>query len=644
VTLPLTAPLAILLCALGLTACGAAPKTAGAATQPRAAFIRLNLVGYGPGDPKRALLMSPTARAGTFEVVDASSGAVALRGRLGRRLGRWSNGYPFEYPIVFSGLSRSGSYRVQARGASSPVFRVGAPSALYGPLVTNGLYFFASQRDGSEVNSSVLDRQPSHLADQRATVYATPTSARALSHGQFRKVGGPVDVSGGWFDAGDYLKFVETASFTDDLLLLAARDHPDTAVAAEGRYGADWLGRMWDARTRTLYYQVGIGDGDDQHVLADHDLWRLPEADDALNVTRASAKYFVKYRPVFRAGPPGSRISPNLAGRMAAAFGLCAQVFHASDPAYAYHCLIEGQTVYDLAKTTHVGTLLTTAPHSFYPEDEWRDDMELGATELYRATSLDWHGAALPHSSGAFYLRRAARWGDAYMRSPHAGEDSLNLYDVGGLADYELSRAIDQAAAAHQLDVTTLDVTRGDLLGDLRDQLRLGEQLARRDPFRSANPNGVRDSVSHAIGYAIEARAYDSLTGTRKYARFGAEERDWVLGANAWGTSFVVGAGSTFPRCLHDQIANLSGSLNGSPPILLGATVNGPTEPADLRERDLPSGARRCPTSGGNPYARFNGRGAAYEDNVGTFASSEPSDDHSALALFLFDVEAGGGL
>jgi endoglucanase len=67
--------------------------------------------------------------------------------------------------------------------------------------------------------------------------------------------------------------------------------------------------------------QVGIGDGNNQ-ILADHDLWRLPEIDDALDVHQGDDMYFVKYRPVFRAAPANSTVSPNLAGRLAAAFAL----------------------------------------------------------------------------------------------------------------------------------------------------------------------------------------------------------------------------------------------------------------------------------------------------------------------------------
>ena len=37
--------------------------------------------------------------------------------------------------------------------------------------------------------------------------------------GGLERIGGPVDVSGGWFDAGDYLKFVETASYVTAMML-----------------------------------------------------------------------------------------------------------------------------------------------------------------------------------------------------------------------------------------------------------------------------------------------------------------------------------------------------------------------------------------------------------------------------------------
>ena len=97
----------------------------------------------------------------------------------------------------------------------------------------------------------------------------------------------------------------------------------------EARFGVEWLLRMWDDETGTLYYQVGIGEGN-KTTVGDHDIWRLPQADDTWGGSNPEDRY-IRNRPVFRAGPPGSPVSPNIAGRDAAAFALCFQLFHASD-------------------------------------------------------------------------------------------------------------------------------------------------------------------------------------------------------------------------------------------------------------------------------------------------------------------------
>src|SRR5437763_10536056 len=133
---------------------------------------------------------------------------------------------------------------------------------------------------------------------------------------------------------------------------------------------------MLDDTSSTMYYHVFLGYYN-YLILRDHDRWLLPEVDYQLNVQPVDPAYFHKYRPVFRAGPPGSPVSPNLAGRLAADFGLCAQVYRATDAALADACLVAGAHVFDLADTSG-GKLLTVSPHDYYPETAWRDDLELG--------------------------------------------------------------------------------------------------------------------------------------------------------------------------------------------------------------------------------------------------------------------------
>src|SRR4030095_15999026 len=156
--------------------------------------------------------------------------------------------------------------------------------------------------------------------------------------------------------------------------------------------------------TRTFYFQVGIGSGNAKTV-GDHDIWRLPQADDTFGGTDPLYRY-IRTRPVFAAGPPGAPISPNLAGRSAAAFGLCFQLFKTSDPAFANRCLLVGQHIFDLADTSQKGDLLTYLPHSFYPESEWRSDLELGAVELYLAVASGGLPPGLPHTDDSFYLQQ----------------------------------------------------------------------------------------------------------------------------------------------------------------------------------------------------------------------------------------------
>ncbi len=612
-----------------------APPAAGAAIA-----IRVNQVGYVAGCPKLALVMTRRPLADpTFLLLDAAHLRVRLRGRAGPSTGAWSPAWPYVYPLDVSAVRTPGRYVLAVAGARSPTFAIGSAASLYAPAAAAVVDFFAAQRDGPQVIPGPLHRLPSHLLDRQAQVYAQPTYRGLTLAAPLRPTGQTVDASGGWFDAGDYLKFVETASFSDVLQLVALRDYASTpALRREVRFGLDWLARMWDSRRRVLFYQVGIGDGNGGSVLGDHDLWRLPQADDQNHPRPGDPVYYETYRPVFAANSPGAPISPNLAGRVAAAFGLCAQVFAADDPPRAERCLRDGQSIYALADTHRSGPLLTTSPHDYYGETEWRDDMELGAVELYLAGRALGHGYP-PRTDTNLYLNDAGRWADAYISSKADGNDSLNLYDVSAIAHYDLYNALTSEAGRHLVNIDAqINVTTDpqSLLQDFSDQLALGARLGARHPFGLSDPSTNLDTVPHALGYAIQARLYDLMVHRPAYETLAATQLDWVLGQNPWGTSFVVGVGSTFPHCLAHQDANLAGSLTGQPPLLIGATVDGPSDPGSLRDRGAPDGYRPCPTPAADPWAPFDGPNLAYLDDVTSFTTSEPSDDFAALALLAF--------
>ena len=606
---------------------------------PPDAEIRLNQAGFALEGGKQALLMATDAESNaTFQVV-GTDGAVALAGPIGNKTGSWSAVYPDVCVLDFSAVKKAGTYSIKVAGtvpATSPSFKIGTEKEIYAPLLRNSLFFFQAQRDGADVSSAVINRQPSHLMDRQAFVYKVPAFGKNGMQGGLEKTGGPVDVSGGWFDAGDYLKFVETASYVTALMLQTARDYPAQAghggaadFAAEGRFGLDWLFKMWNDDSKTLYAQVGLGDGN-QTVTGDHDVWRLPEADDKLNVQPGEPRYFIKYRPVFPADTIDGKISPNLAGRLAAAFALGFQVFRDSDPAYAHKCLLAAEHIFDLAATTNITALTSAYPHDFYPEDEWRDDMEWGATELHLA-----HASDKDFAPAAHYLQLATHWAHEYMASGNS--DSLNLYDVSSLAHYELCRGLEKSGTASQLEVT-----RDALLAALKKQLDSAVKRAAKDSFGLGTRYNSGDCVPHILGLVIEAGFYDDLTHTTAYADFAQQQLDFVLGANAWGTSFIVGAGKVFPFHMQHQVANLAGSLDGAPPLVLGATVDGPAHGKSSKSGDVPDGARAAPWPGGkNPFAAFSGQGVQYTDDVGSYATVEPADDYTIPTVLIFARLAG---
>jgi endoglucanase len=633
----------VVLAAIVLAAGGLQVATARAAPAANSAFVRVNQVGYPAVASKRAYLMSNVAEPGAAFSVKDATGATVFSAPVGANLGAWSNSFKNVYALDFNSVATPGSYTISVSGpvpAASPSFRIDTGASVYAGPLANALSFYQTERDGPNFIPNALRTAPGHLNDLTAMTYLTPhANSSGRFSGDLTPLGTRIDASGGWWDAGDYIKGVETLGYTTDLLLAGVWDFPAQMGAgsaasnftAEAKFGTDWLLRMWDDPTRTFYYQVGIGTGNAKAV-GDHDIWRLPQADDTFGGTDPLYRY-IRNRPVFRAGAPGSPISPNLAGRSAAAFGLCFQIFKTSDPAFANRCLLAGQHIFDLADTAPSGNLTTYLPFSFYPETEWRSDLELGATELYLAVASGGVPAGLPHSDPGFYLQQAAHWANAYITGPDDAADTLNLYDVSGLAHYELHRAISQAG-----NPAGLEVTQAALLADMKKALDGALAQAATDPFGFGFPWATWDTTSHGAGLSVMASEYDQLSGTSTYADVSSRWLDNILGANAWGSSFIIGDGSTFPHCPHHQVANLVGSLDGSTPVLKGAAVEGPN---GTLYSGFQTGMRNCPPDNTDPFAQFNST-AKFRDDIESFSTVEPAVDLTATSPLAFARQAAG--
>jgi endoglucanase len=614
----------------GLVLAFLTPAAAQAATT---GLLRVDQAGYLPTDTKVAYLMATGALSGeTYKVVNAAGTTVASGSVTTTSRGSWNSAYPDVYPIDFSAVAAAGTYHVTVSGgasATSDTFQIENAASLYGPLVTDGVTFFQNQRDGATLVSTALNRQPSHLNDASATVYQTPTFIANSDGGTGDQISGnlkavsgqaAVDAEGGWFDAGDYLKFTFTTAYADDLLYssaLALGSGAPAALTAEAQYGTSYLNQMWNPSTKTLFLQVGIGEGNESSYDGDHDLWRLPQVDDS--DTSSMDKYAAAHRPVFEAAAPGAQIDPDVVGRVAAAFAFAAQQDALNgNTSGAQTELSDATSLYALAKTSDAenDNLESALPEAYYPEGIWHDAMELGATEIARAQQDlgDASSVYLP------YITQAATWASDYINDD-SGQDTLNLYDVSALAHADLVAAI--AAAGNP---TGLAVTSAALIADLKAQVASAASTSASDIFREGGDYTNFDVDSHTFGFISTEALYQRASGDTEYAAFAGEQRDWLLGGNAWGTSFMAGVGTTYPTCMGGQLENLATATD------VGAVVNGPngTDNYDGGLGSLLDGMKKCEN---DSFTTFTGHGSEYVDDVRSWQSSEPALDMSGSAV-----------
>ncbi|WP_329789443.1 glycoside hydrolase family 9 protein [Lentzea sp. DG1S-22] len=590
-----------------------------------AGHIRLDQVGFGTSEQKHAYVLGGAANT-KFSVVD-SRGRTVLTGRTGASTGSWSDRYPAVHPIDFSQLKKSGTYRIKVGGATSTAFRVDSLKKLFSPVAHNTVEFFQAQRDGADVIPGRLNRKPAHLTDREALVHEAPVFAGEGGDriaAPLKPTGAKVDLEGGWFDAGDFVKFTHASSYSTASMLLALRNKHNDALYEEAKFGLKWLDKAWDEKTGTLYAQVGIGTGSEEFgFVGDHDVWRLPEADDELDVKPGDSEYYIKHRPVFRANAAGEKISPNLVGRVAGSFALAAQVEAHRNPRVARSYLDKAAQLFALAKTSDVGELVTAFPHAYYPEASWTDDLEFGATQLALAAK------ALHDKRYGQFARAATHWAKEFLAT--GDPDTLNVYNISALGHADLAPLLRKG-------IPGAEVTEQQVVGDIERQLRKGADAARTSPFRTAADVETWDVGSRTFGYITTAALHQRLTGSKEYATFGTQQRGFALGTNAWGTSLVVGVGTKFPECPHHQAANLSGSPDGGSKVLVGAVINGPND-ATLFEGlgDMPPGSVPCT----KPYTlEFDSAKSVFADDLRSWPSSEPAIDFTATGVLGFSLIA----
>ena len=568
-----------------------------AATSATAA-IRINQLGYLPDAPKVAVFCSLTpAELGDFVVTDTAGRKILQRqSTLDKPFGPCVASYRLD----FSSVKKPGDYRITAGEITSPLVRIRANA--YAGAADTLLYYMREQRSGF----NPLFKTVVHIRD--GIVVDDPARA-----GKF------VPVTGGWADASDYLQYVMTSANATFVMLMAYRDHPTSFadrfdarglagsngiadVLDEARHGLQWLVRMFPSDSE-MYNQLG----DDR----DHTYWDVP--------TNDSADYGWgkgKERPVYPCtGKPQGLFKyknrsdglASTAGKYASAFALAASIYSKRDPVFANKLQQRASSAYAIGKR-HPGVCQGApgrAPY-YYEEDNWVDDMELAAAELY----------ALTHERR--YLRDALEYASREPITPWMGADSAKHYQWfpwHNNGHHEIWRNANSAdrkiVAEYYRKGLAAVVKRAD------NGFRIGV------PFIWCSNNLM-------ASFATQAYLYRRMTGDNQFREHEQAALDWLFGANPWGDSMVIGLphDGVFARDPHSVVAKdmhveLTGALLDGPVYssiyknLLGISLHDPDE-----------------------YAPFNTGFIVYHDDVGDYSTNEPIMDGTANLSYLLAAMA----
>ncbi len=426
-----------------------------------------------------------------------------------------------------------------------------------------------------------------------------------------------IDVSGGWHDAGDQLKYLITSSFATGAMLKAYemvpekfRDEVDALghnrsnqkadVLDEASWGLEWICKM-HPDSGELYHQVA----DDR----DHRGWKWPDQDNSDYGWGANS-----YRAVYYAtGKPqglgqwkskATGIS-NLAGRSAAVLALANQVLK-NNPEQAAQYLAEAEDLYRMAsekKGFQQGNSFG-APYR-YEEITWADDMEWAAAELYRATSKE------------NYRQEAIAYADQINTTSWMMLDSAAHYEYYpfiNLGHFALWQVADAA-------------TKEKLAGYYRKKLENCLRKSKENLYGIGIPM-IWCSANLMTALATQVVLYEKMTGDRQFHELMTAHRDWLFGRNPWGTSLFMNIprDGEYPQDVHTSIWKLTGKE------VPGGLVDGPIW------KTIHSQLKGLALTAPDEFAAFQNNKVVYHDDIGDYSTNEPTMDGTAGAILMLGI------
>jgi peptidoglycan/xylan/chitin deacetylase (PgdA/CDA1 family) len=374
-------------------------------------------------------------------------------------------------------------------------------------------------------------------------------------------------------------------------------------IIDEAKWGIDWLIKM-NPGYGEMYNQVA----DDR----DHRGFRLPNLD-----TTSYGKGL--YRPVYFVTGKSQGLSryknrttgvSSTAGKFASAFAIGSKVLRKSDPVLSQKLAVKAKDAWEFA-LTDLGVTQTACNVSpyFYEEDNYVDDLELAAWEMFSLTN------------DSSYLIKSDYWGSLEPVSPWIEKDTARHYQSYPFVNLgHANLALSKTKLSPRYDFF---MNKGlDILDTRRPE----------DPFK-VNVPFTWCSNNFVVAAYTQHRLYAEATSNKEFQESEAALRDWIFGCNPWGVSMICGlpSGGNFPKFPHSAIALKMGITTE------GGLIDGPVY-AGIFKNLKGIGLFRPDT-----YSVFQNGKVVYHDDIGDYSTNEPTMDGTAeLSYMLSSLEKDG--
>ncbi|HEX7591200.1 MAG TPA: glycoside hydrolase family 9 protein [Candidatus Limnocylindrales bacterium] len=533
--------------------------------------VSVNQLGYYPAGEKLASYATSATTPQPWKLLDSTGKEVASGQTSDFGADNYSDDNVQE--IDFSSFATAGTgYKLEVGGVSSVAFDIS--NALYGSLKQDALAYYYRDRSGIAIEAQYAGQQwvraAAHLSDSNVTCYQGADAAGKVWPGCSYSL----DASGGWYDAGDYGKYVVNGGISVWTLMDEYERNPKAWVDGslnipENKNGVpDILDEArWELKF-LLGMQVPAGQplaGMVHHKLHD-DVWSaVPSMPPA---TTADRHLF----------PPSTAATLNVA----AVGAQCARIWKTIDPAFSAQCLKASQAAWTAAQANPtMYAVAFTAGGGDYADTNVTDEFYWASAELYITTGDNQYGD---------FAQKSADWANAKIM------DWGNTAALGtiSLALIPNNLSADKRNAARQAIIATANSGVADIA---------------KEGYRVPLTSYPWGSNSTALNTAmLMGLAYD-FTSDRKYLDGVTQTMDYVLGRNTLNKSFVTGYGANPAQHPHHRFwANLPDQGYPAPPpgVLVGGANGIPGDPV-VTAAGLT----------GDPL------GKQYIDDIGSFSTNE---------------------